>query len=308
MYKVIKSAVFENKPHVVKAPESLFIINSAQDEWPSDKNNELFSRGTEDSQNKKDDFQRELDEAQQKRKAIKIEIAELENELNDKQAELDDLRKKADLIMQDAQENKEKLLGEAKEEAAKKIEAANGKVEEITQAAKEGGHQQGYKEGLEQAKLEQKEKIKAANEKAVNIIDEAEKQINSYYKKAENDIVDIVMLVSQKIISQQVSNMPQLILPVVQAALKKVQDQASIEVRVPPDAYDLVLAAKSELQTMLKGNAKLAVKPDESLMPGDCWVETPDGSIDAKLLSQLNEIRKSLKEVVGKYEVDDQQV
>lgn len=293
MYKVIKSAVFDNEPHVVKAPEPLFIINSSPDDSSADKNNEL-----------REDYQYKLDEAQQKKISIEDDIEKLENELNDKQLELKELREKADLIIKEAQDGKEDILHEAEKISAEKIKAANDKVIEITQDAKNTGHDQGYKEGLEQSLSEQENLIKTANEKAARIIDEAERQVDACYKDAEQDMTDIVIAVSQKIISQQFTDMPQLVLPVVQEALKKVKNQTSVEVRVSPNTYEFALAARSELQSILEGNARLTIQADESLTDGDCWVETPDGSIDAKLLSQLSEIQKMLKEVVGKYETN----
>ncbi|MDQ0203782.1 FliH/SctL family protein [Pectinatus haikarae] len=293
MYKVIKAAVFDNEPHVVKAPEPLFIINTSPDDPTADKNNGL-----------KEDHQYRLDEATQKRNSIEDDIKKLENELNDKQLKIKALRGKADLIMKEAQDGREKILHEAEKISAEKIKEANDKVIEITQNAKNTGHDQGYKEGLEQSRSEQENLINAANEKAVRIIDEAEKQVDACYKDAEKDMTDIVMAVSLKIISQQFANMPQLVLPVVQEALKKVKNQTSVEVRVSPNTYEFALAARSELQSILEGNARLTIQSDESLTDGDCWVETPDGSIDAKLLSQLSEIQKMLKEVVGKYEAN----
>ncbi|WP_196604743.1 FliH/SctL family protein [Pectinatus haikarae] len=293
MYKVIKSAVFDNEPHVVKAPEPLFIINSSPDATSADKNNEL-----------REDYRYELDEAKRKKSSIEENIKKLESELNDKQLKMEALREKADLIVKEAQDGKTKILREAEKISAEKIKEANDKVIEITQNAKNAGHDQGYKEGLEQSRSEQENLIKTANEKAVRIIDEAEKQVDACYKDAEKDMTDIVMAVSLKIISQQFADMPQLVLPVVQEALKKVKNQTSVEVRVSPNTYEFALAARPELQSILEGNARLTIQSDESLTDGDCWVETPDGSIDAKLLSQLSEIQKMLKEVVGKYEAN----
>lgn len=42
---------------------------------------------------------------------------------------------------------------------------------------------------------------------------------------------------------------------------------------------------KSELQNILSGNVRLDIKSDDSLSDGDCWIETPDGSVDADFIS-----------------------
>lgn len=278
MYKVIKSANFADKPHIIKAPEPLFIVKSAVEKKESDK-----------------------DKALREESKIHVRLKELADKLQKKENELGDLDAKADLIIKDARKNKEDLLKEADEKANKKIDEANKKIDEIKKKASEAG----FREGLEKAKKEQEKTIKEANEKAVRIINEAEKEVNDYYQRAENDIADIVMEVSDKILSKKFADMPQLILPVVQKALLKVKNQTTIEVRVSQNAYEFAVAAKSELQNILEGNVTLTINPDDSLSDGDCWVETPDGSVDAKLLSQITEVGKALKKVVGKYALED---
>lgn len=79
----------------------------------------------------------------------------------------------------------------------------------------------------------------------------------------------------------------------------KVKDQPSVNVRVSPDSYDLVLMARSEMQNLLEGNALLEVHSDETLGPGDVILETPNGDVDARLSTQLESIRKAIQDVMS---------
>lgn len=296
MYKVIKSPVFTAQPRVVKAPEPLFITNRPDDESSAAKTADDAAEHSHD----------ELTLIGEKIKSAAAQLKKTQADLKDEEKRLSALQEKADLIMENAEKDKDDLLKKASEDAAKKIEDANTKAEEITQEAQKKGHDAGYQDGVEQAQKDQQEALDKAKEKAADIIDAAKSEIDEYYKNAEHDLTDIVMAVATKIIPQRFDDMPQLILPVVQAALGKVKKQTSIEVRVCPDAYEFTLAAKPELQGILEGNAKLEIVSDESLSSGDCWVETPDGSVDGKLSSQLEQIKKALQKVVGKYEADSQ--
>ena len=91
--------------------------------------------------------------------------------------------------------------------------------------------------------------------------------------------------------------MPQVILPLVRQALRKVQDQAQVIVHTAPDAYELVLMAQPEFQSMLEGNATLSVVSDDSLQMGDCILETPNGNVDARLATQLELIKQAVQDV-----------
>ena len=59
--------------------------------------------------------------------------------------------------------------------------------------------------------------------------------------------------------------------------------------------------ARDEFRAMLTGgNANLEVQSDESLKPGDCLLETPNGSVDARLQTQLEMLKEAVKGVLAK--------
>ena len=106
------------------------------------------------------------------------------------------------------------------------------------------------------------------------------------------------MEVADKILPQHFTDVPQVILPLVRQAVLKVRDQSQIVIHVCPESYDMVLMAKAEFQSLLEGNSVLTVKSDESLANGDCVIETPNGTVDARLATQLELIKKSVQDVM----------
>ena len=122
--------------------------------------------------------------------------------------------------------------------------------------------------------------------------------METYVQEAEKQIVTIVMEVADKILPQHFIDVPQVILPLVRKALLKVRDQSQIVIHVCPESYDMVLMAKAEFQSLLEGNSVLTVKSDESLANGDCVIETPNGTVDARLATQLELIKKSVQDVM----------
>ena len=61
----------------------------------------------------------------------------------------------------------------------------------------------------------------------------------------------------------------------------------------------MILMAKGEFQSMLTdGTAILEVVSDESLQPGDCVIETPNGGVDARLLTQIELMKNAIQSVL----------
>ena len=127
----------------------------------------------------------------------------------------------------------------------------------------------------------------------------AEEEILQQMVNGENKIAEMVLSVADKILPQHFLDAPTIILPLVQEAIRKIQDQPQVTVKVCPDSYDLVLMARAELQNILDGNATLNVEADESLKPGDCIAESPNGTVDARLATQMDMVKAAVRNVMS---------
>lgn len=203
---------------------------------------------------------------------------------------------KANILKQEAENERKKLLESAKAEIEKaKTEAKKAGFDD---GVKEG-KKKGYDDGVKAAKKELAGSIQEANKKAEKTLLEAKKQTADYFVRAEEDIAKIVMLAIEKILPQHFLDVPQVVLPVVREAIKRVRDQKEVKIHVAPNNYDIVLMAKGEFQGMLTdGTAVLEVVSDESLSEGDCVIETPNGGVDARLLTQIELMKNAIQSVL----------
>jgi len=218
-------------------------------------------------------------------------------------AEIAEKEKKADQMLQDAKVSCDIMLQEAQSEHDRILSEAQQEVEELRNQAREAGHKEGFeegkKEGKEAALQEMKETLNGANEQAMHILETAKAATADYMIQAEHDVAEIVMHVAAKIIPQHFIDVPQVVLPAVKQALMKVKDQKEIFIHVPPESYELVLMARDEFRAMLTGgNASIEVVSDESLHPGDCLLETPNGAVDARLSTQMELIQKAVQDIL----------
>ena len=203
---------------------------------------------------------------------------------------LEETRDKCAVMVQDA------------EYASKRSEMdARNLAEEVKEEAREAGREEGFKEGhkdgMKKAAEDCEDILAAANEKANSLMSAALEARKVYLQMAEDDITSIAMSAVEQILPQHFIDAPQIILPLVRKALMKVRDQAEVTVHVAPDAYEFVLMAQAEFQHMLEGQAVLLIQSDASLQPGDCVLETPNGNVDARLATQIELVKKAIRDV-----------
>lgn len=203
---------------------------------------------------------------------------------------LEETREKCVMMVKDAEYASERMEADARR-LAEEIK------EEAREAGKEEGFREGHKDGVKQAAEDCEGILAEAHDKAGDLMQAALEARKVYLQMAEEDITRITMHVVERILPQHFIDAPQIVLPLVRKALMKVRDQAEVVVHVAPGAYEFVLMAQSEFQHMLEGQAVLLVKSDESLQPGDCVLETPNGNVDARLATQVELVRKAIQDV-----------
>lgn len=259
MSRVIKSAVWQEEPKIVERPVSKRTVT---------------------------------DEAGMGEISLQAQMLLLE----EKEAEI----KK---MLADAEELRTRIFSEAQAEAEKVKTEALEQAEQLRETAREEGYQtgqaQGYQDGIEAARQEQQATLDAANEKASRTIQEAQEEMKTCMMLAERQIAELVFSIVDKVLPQHFIDVPQIILPMVRKALDKIKDQEAIVIRISPDNYEFVLMAKNEFQAMLTGNEPLQVQADPSLGLGDCVIDSLSGSVDARLQTQLELIKKSVQEVIA---------
>ncbi len=290
--KILKYAM-NTEPFIVEAP----ISKRRQME-------ELLKQQTpDDIEEAESEAEKILSDAAKQSELILSEAFKRSQAADEKYKEADFQTK---MLVQETQNECDKIIAETRERA-------EADAKELGEKAQKEGHEQGYAQGYEEGvktgredgekavRQELKDTINQANAKAQKTIQDAKEQTSEYFIRAEDDIVKVVLQAIEKIIPQHFLDAPQVILPVVREAIKFVRDQKEIRVHVEPDSYDLILMARTEFQSMLTdGTAILEVVSDEALKPGDVVIETPNGGVDARLSTQLELLKDSIKTVLHK--------
>jgi flagellar assembly protein FliH len=187
-------------------------------------------------------------------------------------------------ILEDANDKAEQILDQARKEAEKL------KNDAFTTAQKKG-----YDDGILQGKLElQKRKAE---------YDEKERQLKKEYEEMastlEPQMVEIIASLVEKITGIVVDKKEEVILYLVEKALKKMDKSDEYTIRVSKEDYDYVSTRKNLLLSAIGREVPLYIIEDTTLMKNKCLIETELRVIDCSLDVQLNNLILDLKLISG---------
>ena len=177
-----------------------------------------------------------------------------------------------------------------------------GKQIGFEEGFKEGvsiGFDQGKSDGIKSANEEMSDKISLATKKSKDILTNAELEKEKIVSDAEDTIAKVVMAVVEKVLNKHIAEDPFVILNIIKEAIQKVSDQPRVFISVSPENYDLVLSVQDELKKSLGTKQEITVVSDKTLGRADAIVGTGGGGdVDARLATQLSEIRKTIEMVI----------
>ncbi|MRN54868.1 FliH/SctL family protein [Paenibacillus monticola] len=208
-------------------------------------------------------------------------------------------------MLKDAQEFAEGQVRNASQEAEIIVESARSEAEEwwrqrreqdehLVEAVKSEGYQLGYQEGVSQAEQEMKEKMAGMMEEARTVLYEAYKARDVIIQEAEPFLVELSCDIAEKIVDRQLTIEPQFTMELIRKNLARKREQGMISLCVAPAQFAFVNAAREELTLAVDSQAELQILPDSTVKDRGCVIRSSFGSIDARIDTQLAEIKKEL--------------
>jgi flagellar assembly protein FliH len=193
-------------------------------------------------------------------------------------------------IINKAKEQADSAIEQAKQAAEKILNDAKVQAEEMKAQAEKEGFATGHKEGLAKAKQE----IEANLENSISILAQAEEERVTRILASEAELLKLVTGIVEKIIGSELKSHPEQVVSVVKEALSRVATANSITIKINPDDGRLIEENLPSLQEVFSEPKSIAIKPDQTIPPGDCFIETEHGKVDARIKSQLERIMNEI--------------
>lgn len=216
------------------------------------------------------------------KKAEDAAFAEVKRQTDHAQVVKNEADKKAAEIIQQAQEQASDIVAKAKAEQ-------NGLREDAQKEGYGKGHEEGYKAGSDEVErlVDRMHKIlEAVMSRRENILDETEQQI-----------VELVILMTRKVVKIISENQKSVVMANVLQALKKVKGRGDVTIRVNLGDVKLTTEHIQDFIRQVENVKNITVLEDSSVEKGGCVVETDFGAIDARISSQLTELETKILEI-----------
>jgi flagellar assembly protein FliH len=118
-------------------------------------------------------------------------------------------------------------------------------------------------------------------------------------RDSEGDLLKLSRMMARKIVLKEIAQDPNILLNIVAATVSCCSDQDKITIRLSPDDHRMVMANSTMLADVVGDEGRVAFAPDDCIKLGGCLVETPTGTVDARIESQLDEVYNRCMEECG---------
>ncbi|MFM9327115.1 FliH/SctL family protein [Paenibacillus mesotrionivorans] len=225
------------------------------------------------------------------------EEAELRQLLQMKDRILLDAENVAEEQIRQALEDAEELRASAQQEIEGWWEERRGQDRQAMEEARQGGFAQGFQEGQEQAEVKVLEQYDQLLGDARTVLEQAYELKRQIIQESEPFLVELATAIAGKIIQQELSVNPQWVIEMTKGVLARKREKGTITLCVSPKQFAYIRDARDELKLSVDSQAELEILPDSTIDDYGCVVRTAFGSIDARVDTQLKEIKLALQQL-----------
>lgn len=197
----------------------------------------------------------------------------------------------AQSILAQAQVEAEHLLAQAEVAAAEMKQRISAEVTAKAQA--EGyetgfsqGQSEGYAAGKAQGELEIAEKVKQVQ----GLLKCVQNATRDEFKKVDNDLLHLSLKIAEQVVRASLKINPELLLNQIKALTLFPQDHEGWRLHVSLEDFDWLQKSDTEMQL------NLSYVADDTLRPGDSFLECSEGIFDSRLDLQLSHLEQLLRE------------
>lgn len=210
-----------------------------------------------------------------------------------------DAKEKAIIIIKQAKEQAEEIIDKEKNNISKWWDEKRAEDNNIIENIKKNGYNEGFSEGKIIAEEETQMKYQSLITQSQRVLDESYKMKGQIINEAELSIIEISILIAEKIIIKETEIDKNIIKSITKEALKNINEFEKISIYVNPEDFPFIQNAREDLLNGLNGQVELKLYPDFSITSGGCIIKTSTGTLDAKIDTQLGEIKQALYDITN---------
>jgi flagellar assembly protein FliH len=167
-------------------------------------------------------------------------------------------------------------------------------VEEMLQAEYRRGRSDGIREARATVAEEVEKSLTEDRRRNADIVGSLNAELESLVKRLEQEAFRFAVAVAEKIVKREIAFDEEVVVRQVQEAIRRVIGVETVRLRVNPRDEAVVRAQKAFLQAGAQSLREIVIEADEKIERGGCILETPSGTVDARVYTQLEQIEAAL--------------
>lgn len=200
----------------------------------------------------------------------------------------------ADELKQAAKQEMDTLREKAQEEIANWWDEKRQEADEAAAIARKQAEEDGYADGLLRGEEAMRTRYEQTLQMAVDVLQQAHDMKRELIAEAEPFLLELSTRIAEKIIGRQLTIQPEWVVDQIRLVLARERSRGIVTLCVAPEHFAPIRESREELSRLLDPMADLRIIPDSSLRGSGCVVRTEFGSLDARIDSQLAEIKQAL--------------
>jgi flagellar assembly protein FliH len=166
---------------------------------------------------------------------------------------------------------------------------AKKRAQHIEREAYEQGFLQGQKDGQEVGERSLDQQVQQFRDLVLALVRDKEE----LYQQREQELLDLVMLISRKIVARELKLQPEAIQEIVAGGFRLLADAEDIKVRINPQDHEILQWAPQD--SWPRG---VELVPDGTIHAGGFLMETATGDIDGTLENRWAAVAKFVEEAL----------
>jgi len=226
--------------------------------------------------------------------AARSEVEEYrQNALREVDQEVSSKTDEAQTIKFQAEEEAQKILEDARNQAAEIEREVRQQMEDERKDMRTQGYEEGHEDGYSDGKAE----VDRLIERTQVVLERAQDKRGDILSETEKEIIDLVLLISRKVVKVISENQRNIIVSNVIQALRKVKSRGNVIIRVNMADLKIATEHKQDFISQMENSKLIQIIEDTTVDSGGCIIETDFGEIDARISSQLAELENKILEI-----------
>lgn len=159
----------------------------------------------------------------------------------------------------------------------------------------EEAYARGHRAGLQTAQ----EQFDTTLETLATALEEVSRLREQLARSSRQDLLRLVMAVAEQVIRREVAADPQILLTILDQALKASVQADQYRILVNPQDRERVNEHKPLFLASISGLTNLSIEGEAKISPGGCRIESDLGEVDATIESQLEMIQQTLNAAIA---------